>query len=203
PPIDDMTIKPLDKQALLGPVTKQVQLNFDLTLINGIPRAIINNSTYLPQLVPTLYTALSVPEEFKLDPRVYGVNSNSYPVKYGDTVEIVINNLTPFGHPFHLHGHQFQVVARSEENAVTHGHPYDSSQADPVPMRRDTAGVRPGGFVVFRFKADNPGVQLIHCHIEWHVEAGLTATILEATNELGDLKIPEDHKAACIAGGMP
>jgi iron transport multicopper oxidase len=203
PPIDDLTIKPYDNEPLLGPVTKRIPLDFNFAIINGIPRAIINNSTYLPQIVPTLYTALSVPQEFKLDPRVYGVNSNSYPVQYGDIVEIVINNLTPFGHPFHLHGHQFQVVARSQPNAVTNGQPYNPSQADPLPMKRDVAGVHPGGFVVFRFKAENPGVQLIHCHIEWHVEAGLTATILEATDHLGDLHIPDDHKAACIAGGMP
>jgi len=203
PPIDDLAIKPYDKQPLLGPVTRQIQLNFNFAFINGIPRAIINNSTYLQQNVPTLYTALSVPQEYKLDPRVYGANSNSYAVKYGDIVEIVLINEAHFDHPFHLHGHEFQVVARSEANASTNGQTYDPNQADPIPMRRDVAGIHPGGFVVFRFKADNPGIQLIHCHIEWHVEAGLTATILEATDQLGDLQIPDDHKAACIAGGMP
>ena len=203
PPIDDTTVKPYDKQPLLGPVTKQFQLDFNFAVINGIPRAIINNVTYLPQVVPTLYTALSVPQQYKLDARVYGVNSNPLPVQYGDVVEIVLNNLTPGGHPFHLHGHQFQVVARSGPNAYINGQTYDPSQADPIPMRRDVAGVQGGGYVVFRFKADNPGVQLFHCHIEWHVEAGLTATVLEATDRLGDLTIPDDHKAACIAGGMP
>ena len=161
PPIDDMTIKPYDKQPLLGPVTKQYILNFDLTLINGIPRAIINNSTYLPQKVPTLYTALSVPQQYKLNPTVYGVNSNALPVQYGDVVEIVLNNLIAFeGHPWHMHGHQFQVVARSAPGAYLNGQRYDPSQADPIPMRRDVAGVQEGGYVVFRFKADNPGIQL-------------------------------------------
>lgn len=203
PPIDDLTIKPYDNEPLLGPVTRQIQLNFNFAFINGIPRAIINNVTYIPQIVPTLYTALSVPQQYKLDPRVYGVNSNSYAVQYGDIVEIVLNNLSPLAHPFHLHGHQFQVVARSEPNAFINGQPYNPSQADPLPMKRDVAGIHPGGFVVFRFKADNPGIQLLHCHVEWHVEAGLTATILEATDRLGDLSIPDDHKAACIAGSMP
>lgn len=38
PPIDDTTIKPLDGQKLLGPVTKQIILDFDFAPINGIPR---------------------------------------------------------------------------------------------------------------------------------------------------------------------
>jgi iron transport multicopper oxidase len=54
---------------------------------------------------------------------------------------------------------------------------------------------------VLRFKADNPGVWLFHCHIEWHVIMGLTATIIEAPQELSGLKIPADHLAACQAQG--
>jgi iron transport multicopper oxidase len=85
-------------------------------------------------------------------------------------------------------------------------------------MVRDVAGVKPNGFVVFRFKADNPGIQLrtllcfiiierqltspaVHCHIEWHVEAGLTATILEGTTNMQHLSIPADAKQNCINGG--
>lgn len=168
PPIDDTTVKPYDNAPLYGPVTKQYILNFNVTLIDGIARAIINNITYLPQKVPTLYTALSVPQQYKMNPTVYGVNSNPLPVEYGDIVEIVINNgNTAMGHPWHLHGHQFQVVARSAPQAYVNGQNYDPSQAAPVPMRRDVAGVQAGGYVAFRFKADNPGIQLIHCHIEW------------------------------------
>jgi iron transport multicopper oxidase len=38
PPTDDLTFKPLDGQKLLGPVTKQIVINFNQTLIDGIPR---------------------------------------------------------------------------------------------------------------------------------------------------------------------
>lgn len=38
PPTDDLTIKPLDGQKLLGPVTKQIVLNFDQALVDSIPR---------------------------------------------------------------------------------------------------------------------------------------------------------------------
>jgi iron transport multicopper oxidase len=64
----------------------------------------------------------------------------------------------------HLHGHVFQVVYRSEEDA---GEYNDSMQLDfPAnPMRRDTIQVKPNGFVILRFRADNPGIWLFHCHI--------------------------------------
>jgi len=38
PPIDDMTVPPLDGEKLLGPVDKQIILNFGQTFMNGVPR---------------------------------------------------------------------------------------------------------------------------------------------------------------------
>ena len=44
--------------------------------------------------------------------------------------------------------------------------------------------------------------KLGNSHIEWHVEAGLTATLLEAPDHLpGHLTVPNDHLAACRAAG--
>lgn len=63
-------------------------------------------------------------------------------------------------------------------------------------MRRDTILVRPNGNIVLRFKSDNPGIWLFHCHIEWHVASGLIATMVEDPISLQkqlDGKIPEDH----------
>jgi iron transport multicopper oxidase len=165
-------------------------------------RALINNVTYLPQKVPSLYTALSVGKQFSQNPIVYGVNSNPYVVNFGDVVEVVINNFTPGSHPWHLHGHKFQVVARSAANVLNSGIRYDGKNLPAAPMRRDTVGVNNGGYVVLRFKADNPGVQLIHCHIEWHVSAGLTASIIEATDRV-TYTIPTDHLLSCKAQDIP
>jgi iron transport multicopper oxidase len=151
-----------------------------------------------------LYTAITVPDKYKTNPKVYGVNSNPIAVKFGDIVEIVINNFTPGGHPWHLHGHKFQTVARSDGGVLANGVRYDANTASlpPVPMKRDVVGVRGGGYTVIRYKADNPGIQLIHCHIEWHVAAGLTATIIEAADKI-DVNIPLDHKAVCLLQGIP
>jgi iron transport multicopper oxidase len=71
-------------------------------------------------------------------------------------------------------------------------------------MRRDTFAVHPNGNIVLRFKADNPGVWLFHCHIEWHVDSGLIATMVEAPLELQrTLSIPQDHYDSCVVDGTP
>jgi iron transport multicopper oxidase len=219
PAIDDLTVEPLDGQKVLGPVTKQVTFDTGFQKINGINRAVVNNITFLAQKyvfywlshcmmlttcrVPTLYTALSAPGKLKSNSEIYGVNSNSFVLEKNDIVELVINNFDDRGHPWHVHGHQFQVVARSANDAVLKGQLYDPSSVSRslVPARRDTVGVNGGGWVVIRFRADNPGVQLVHCHIEWHMEAGLAATFVEDPDDINVI-IPPDHRLACAIDGM-
>lgn len=116
-------------------------------------------------------------------------------------MQLVVDNADTGKHPFHLHGHAFQAVWRSKEEAG----PFAESnvtEADfsPTPMRRDTFVLPPQGNIVLRFRADNPGVWLFHCHIEWHVESGLIATMVEAPLDLQrDLVIPQGHYDACAA----
>ncbi|PPQ89788.1 hypothetical protein CVT25_008167 [Psilocybe cyanescens] len=50
------------------------------------------------------------------------------------------------------------------------------------PPRRDVVGVK-GSTVIIRFKADNPGPWFLHCHIDWHLEAGLAVVFAEAPTE--------------------
>jgi len=71
-------------------------------------------------------------------------------------------------------------------------------------MRRDTFVLRPDGYIVLRFAADNPGVWLFHCHIEWHVDQGLVATMVEAPMEIQkSLTIPKKHLDACNVNNVP
>jgi iron transport multicopper oxidase len=122
-------------------------------------------------------------------------------VAYGDIVEIVINNLDAAIHPFHLHGHQFQVLDRPHSGAGLWSG--GDGGANRVPPRRDVVSVNANSFAVLRFVADNPGVFLFHCHIEWHVEMGLTATLIEAPERLHNYPIPQGHKDICTAQGIP
>ena len=71
-------------------------------------------------------------------------------------------------------------------------------------MRRDTVVPAEGGATIC-FKADNPGTSTFHCHIEWYVDAGLTATFIVAVDVLQKMKpyIPASHKTACKKQNIP
>jgi iron transport multicopper oxidase len=71
-------------------------------------------------------------------------------------------------------------------------------------MRRDTILVQPNGHAVLRFRSENPGVWLFHCHIEWHVTSGLTATLISSPLELqNSLSIPQSHFDLCASNHLP
>lgn len=76
----------------------------------------------------------------------------------------------------HLHGHDFAILQQEE------GQLYDPSKLNlklDNPPRRDVVLLPAGGFVVIAFKADNPGVWLMHCHIARHASEGLALQVLE------------------------
>ncbi|KAI0181548.1 multicopper oxidase [Hypoxylon sp. FL1284] len=204
-PFDDITLLPYDNQTLLGKPDKIVELDVIMdNLGDGANYAFFNNITYKSPKVPTLYTALSA-GEMATDPTVYGSYTQSFVLERGEIVQIIVNNLDTGRHPFHLHGHHFQAIYRSEEDAGTF-EDVGVTEADfpATPMRRDTFVLYPTGNIVLRFRADNPGVWLFHCHIEWHVTSGLIATFVEAPLDIQKtITIPPDHLAACAAQNIP
>ncbi|OCT50136.1 Iron transport multicopper oxidase FET3 [Cladophialophora carrionii] len=208
-PFDDMTLVPTDGKELLEDPDLVVQLDVLMdNLGDGANYAFFSGVTYVRPKVPSLYTALST-GDLAVDPLVYGVNTNAYILGHQQTIEIVVNNHDPGKHPFHLHGHEFQAIIRGDDdsgdydaNAVMNG----SVVLPRRPMRRDTLLVRPNGHIVMRFKSDNPGVWLFHCHIEWHVDSGLVMTFVEQPLVLQETlpsRIPADHYAACAAMEPP
>ncbi|OWO99076.1 hypothetical protein B2J93_9506 [Marssonina coronariae] len=171
---------------------------------DGKPYAFFNNITWVRPKVPTLYTVMTTGED-AANPLVYGEFSHSFVLDRHQIIDIVVNNLDSGKHPFHLHGHNFQTIARSADEAGAFD-PTNSTQTTwpAVPMRRDTVVLHPEGYVVLRFEADNPGVWLFHCHIEWHMSQGLIATMIEAPLDVQETQtIPQDHFDACTAGNLP
>ncbi|UNI20006.1 hypothetical protein JDV02_006143 [Purpureocillium takamizusanense] len=205
-PFDDMTLVPYDEMPLLPEPDQVVQLDVIMdNLGDGANYAFFNNISYKPPKVPSLYSVLSA-GDMATNAAIYGEFTHPFVLKKGEIVQIVVNNLDTGRHPFHLHGHAFQAIHRSEEDAGT----YDDQGGDQnqtfakAPMRRDTLVIYPTGNIVLRFKADNPGVWLFHCHIEWHVVSGLMATFVEAPTELQkQITIPQDHLDVCKAAGQP
>lgn len=181
---------------------KKIQLDFSFCVdSNGYPRACFNNRTYIDPTVPSLYTAATIGSN-NTEVEAYG-EVNPFIVDQGDVVQIVINNGDNAAHPFHLHGHQFQVLERSASEAGKA--PVNDSESDysSAPPGRDTLTVNGQSYAVVRFLARNPGVYLFHCHIEWHVEMGLTATIISGPAQLEGLQFQQDMLDACSAQGIP
>ena len=107
-------------------------------------------------------------------------------------------------HPIHLHGHHFQVIhigyGPCNDNNGTCHHPditcaeshcdtnvrWSDSRTNfgsgiQEPSEKDTVIVPVGGYVVIRFRADNPGWWFLHCHIEPHQLEGMSMVVREGT----------------------
>ena len=72
-------------------------------------------------------------------------------------------NASDLSHPMHLHGHSFQVIdinGRALNGAL-----------------RDTVLVTPGTSVTVAFDANNPGLWYLHCHVLWHLAAGMATLV--------------------------
>jgi FtsP/CotA-like multicopper oxidase with cupredoxin domain len=66
-------------------------------------------------------------------------------------------------HPMHLHGHSFQVIGIND-----------------VPLAgaiRDTILVPGKTNVTVTLDANNPGLWYLHCHILWHLAAGMATLV--------------------------
>ncbi|KAL8526791.1 hypothetical protein ACS0TY_015853 [Phlomoides rotata] len=100
-------------------------------------------------------------------------------VKFNATVEVVLQNTALLGvenHPIHLHGFNFYVLAQGFGN---YNPTIDSNKFNLVDAQeRNTIGVPVGGWAVIRFRANNPGVWLMHCHLDLHLPLGLTTAFV-------------------------
>jgi FtsP/CotA-like multicopper oxidase with cupredoxin domain len=98
---------------------------------------------------------------------VWTINGKRYPqtdplvLRRGDLARVRFLNVSPEGHPMHLHGQSFRVLAVNGRR-LTH------------PLVKDTVDVAPHmGSAAIEFTAHNPGDWFLHCHKSMHMEGGL------------------------------
>ena len=84
-----------------------------------------------------------------------------YPFVEGERVRVNLINDSMMGHPIHLHGHFFELVT---------GH------GDHAP-RKHTVIVPPGGKVTWDLTANAVGDWAFHCHLLYHMMAGMMRTV--------------------------
>ncbi|KAI1790627.1 laccase [Ganoderma leucocontextum] len=84
-------------------------------------------------------------------------------------------------HPFHLHGHTFHVVRSAGQT--------DYNYVDP-PQRDVVSTGTAGDNVTIRFTTNNPGPWFLHCHIDFHLEAGFAVVFAEDTPDVAATETP-------------
>ena len=79
----------------------------------------------------------------------------------GERVRVRLVNDTMMAHPIHLHGHYFELVTGHGAHAP----------------RKHTVIVQPGGIVSFDLTADAVGDWAFHCHMLYHMLAGMMRVV--------------------------
>ncbi|XLS73019.1 hypothetical protein HN51_029884, partial [Arachis hypogaea] len=140
-----------------------------------------------PDVPPELFdfTASDLPTFL----RTPSVDTEVKVLEYGSTVELVLqgtNLLAGTEHPMHFHGHSFYVVGWGFGNFDKDKDPLTYNLVDPP--YQNTIAIPKNGWVTIRFKAQNPGVWFMHCHLERHVSWGMAMTFI-----VKDGKNPEEQ----------
>ncbi|KAF3449167.1 hypothetical protein FNV43_RR09895 [Rhamnella rubrinervis] len=110
---------------------------------------------------------------------------------FNTTVELVLQDtsiIAAESHPLHLHGFNFFVVGMGFGNFDPKRDTAKYNLVDPA--ERNTVGVPSGGWVAIRFRADNPGVWFMHCHLEVHTSWGLKMAWVVLDGKKPNQKLP-------------
>ncbi|GAV55678.1 hypothetical protein ZYGR_0AY00700 [Zygosaccharomyces rouxii] len=169
-----------------------LRVNIDIFFMIGayqMSRGYLNDKTYLPlQNGSTMYQLVFAPRDNSVkdwdDDQLLTSHDSQYMINLnqrGQVVDLVLNNYDDGAHPFHLHGHKFWVLAIGDSGYFQDEY-YNTDNNDQTmnfdnPIFRDTVNIPGFGWAVIRFVVDNPGVWPFHCHIGWHMEAGLLLQI--------------------------
>ncbi|RHZ68409.1 hypothetical protein CDV55_101480 [Aspergillus turcosus] len=196
----EYTLEPLfdNNFPTLEEVTRRVYIDVQQVSVNGKKRYFFNNVTWTsaiprePYLVslykndggefPSMERALA---HGGVDPVVH-----AWPAEIGEVLEIVLQNVCDGTgeatggfdtHPFHAHGLHFYDIGsgngtydfEENEKRMQGWHP---AQRDTTPLFRYLTEGVPGtkmGWRAWRLRIQDPGVWMIHCHIEEHMAMGM------------------------------
>lgn len=98
---------------------------------------------------------------WSMDGEKLSENPEPYRFARNERVRLRLINDTMMTHPMHLHGHFFEIV---------NGNPGHQ------PLKH-TVRVLPGGFIDLDLTADAPGDWAFHCHLLYHMHAGMMRVV--------------------------
>ena len=94
---------------------------------------------------------------WSFDGQKYSEITKPIPFRLNERVRVTLVNDSMMSHPMHIHGHFFELLVGPKGR-----HP-----------RKHTVNVAPGGKVTFDLTADAPGDWAFHCHMMYHMHAGM------------------------------
>ncbi|KAK7204664.1 hypothetical protein BZA70DRAFT_299456 [Myxozyma melibiosi] len=201
-------------------MTRRVALHtktLKLERVNLAPFGFINRTSFMPAIgAPNLHVQLGLVNplaETVTVPTVSG-RPNTDPwggdqliehidlspdAEHPTVIELVINNPDESAHPFHLHGHEMYVVrTHSARAGLGPWKPKYISEYKTVDvLPRDTITVPRLGHAVVRFVADNPGFWAFHCHILWHLRAGMMMQFAVGVQQLERQLVNQEMMEQC------
>ncbi|KAJ8535278.1 hypothetical protein ON010_g13460 [Phytophthora cinnamomi] len=162
------------------------------------------------------YNSLAIPDQPPLLTISNGSTTSDLPatanaraLEYGKHIEVVVVNSMNEQHPFHLHSHAPWVVGSGQASAEdVYNNDLPPSKLEGAVLR-DVYTVPPCntdedsycvnvGYLILRFTADNPGVWMMHCHIDWHMDIGLAMIFVEGEAELQE-KGPDSFSSSLLS----
>ncbi|CAF2663801.1 unnamed protein product [Rotaria sp. Silwood2] len=150
-----------------------------------------NNATFVHPINTSLLSSLLF-DNFEQLTSSWIINIDS-----DEIIDVIINNIDYGSHPFHLHGHHAWLLASGQ---ARDGYFNESTRINIVyntinPVYRDTYTVNPFSYIVFRFKADNPGIWMMHCHNDWHLQLGMALVFVESPQKVKDYYFNHNSKS--------
>lgn len=94
---------------------------------------------------------------WSFDGETYSEVTKPIPFRLNERVRVTLVNDSMMAHPMHIHGHFFELLVGPKGR-----HP-----------RKHTVTVAPGSKVTFDLTADAPGDWAFHCHMLYHMHAGM------------------------------
>ncbi|ETP43215.1 hypothetical protein F442_09981 [Phytophthora nicotianae P10297] len=190
--VGEFEFTPLLSTVLPSTPSDRAILEFDLRF--GLGYFSIDGGDYNNFVVPDEPPLFTIASGMKTEE--LPTSANARKIEYGKHIEVVLVNNMNEQHPFHLHSHSPWVVgsgtasieeirnnslpALKLEGAMTR----DVYTVPPCTYDERDVCTTDVGYLVLRFTADNPGVWIFHCHIDWHLDAGLSMVFVEGEEEL-------------------
>ncbi|PFH45432.1 multicopper oxidase [Amanita thiersii Skay4041] len=184
----ESNLRPLSGNPAPGiatPGAADVNINLEVQFNFTEFKFYVNGVSFVPPTVPVLLQILSgarTAQQLLPAGSVYTLPRNK-------TIEITMPGGAPgLPHPMHLHGHTFDVVRSAGSSVYNFDNPI---KRDVVSSGESTDNV------TIRFTTDNPGPWIVHCHIDWHLEMGLSIVFAEDTETAGTFDPPSDWEDLC------